>query len=49
MTKDEEKAVPPNTVVSIFICLRQSGSPEGDRDFDTKIAEEYKKTHNGNE
>lgn len=44
LTTDEEKKIPPNTVVSIYICLRQSGSPEGDRDFDKVADDNYKKT-----
>lgn len=46
LTKEEEAAIPKDSVVSIFICLRQSGSPEGDAEFDKQAADEYKKKYN---
>lgn len=46
LTKEEEKAIPKNTVVSIYICLRQSGSPDDDAAFDKVASDEYHKKYN---
>lgn len=42
---NEEKEIPPNTAVMVWLCPRMSGSPNGDKEFDKKAYDEYHKTH----
>lgn len=42
---DEEKKIPPNTVVMVWLCVRHSGSPEGDKKFDQDAINKHKEQY----